>query len=128
MNENTSRIEHLKARVEQAEKDTLLVSRHVLDSRGAPAGGYSRTEGAKVYWQNGPLKMPDGTSRARNGAFVEEVLLIVADRLLHYQEGKFACRENALALKHIEGALLALELRTAQRVQQGVEGTHQPHN
>ncbi len=59
-----------------------------------------------------------------NGAFVETVLEIAADRLRYYQASPFACEENAIALDHVECAIGMLEARTARRERQGVEGTH----
>ena len=38
--------------------------------------------------------------------------------------GKFACRENAIALTKLEEAQLWLFSRTLARMQRGVEGTH----
>lgn len=101
-----------------------------LDDNGNPAGGrvyvYSE-DGATLLefgWQNGPLgRGPDRVSS--NGLFVETLLAAVADRIKHYQSTKFACRENAVALTHIETALLWLDKRTRDREVRGVEGTHE---
>jgi hypothetical protein len=60
-----------------------------------------------------------------DGTTNEEVLEMMLDRLNHLQE-KMACRENAIAITHIQTALLFLNHRTAQRVKRGVEGTHKP--
>lgn len=57
----------------------------------------------------------------RDGTTNEEVLRVLIDRLNGLQ-AKFPCRENALAVAHIETALLWLEHRTAGRVKRGVEG------
>lgn len=38
--------------------------------------------------------------------------------------GKYACRENALALTALEEALMWLQKRTRDRLARGVEGTH----
>lgn len=59
------------------------------------------------------------------GAFVETVLRAALQRIQYYNEGKFRCRENSLAITHIEEALHWLAARTADREQRGVEGTHQ---
>lgn len=62
-----------------------------------------------------------------NGAFVEGVVQAAIGRLQFYQtanKGKFACRENAIALTHLEEALMWLEKRTADREAREVEGTH----
>lgn len=59
-----------------------------------------------------------------NGTTNEEVLAVLIDRL-QFLNAKFPCRENAVALTHIETALLWLNKRTAERKARGVEGTHQ---
>jgi hypothetical protein len=96
-----------------------------LDTNGAPAGGEARATGVVIHWQNGPLGR-DGDRLEPNGAFVETVLKICAERIAFYQGTKFSCRENALALTKIEEAIHWLNHRTAEREARGVEGTHQP--
>lgn len=59
-----------------------------------------------------------------DGTTNEEVLAVLIDRL-NYLNGKFPCRENAIAITHIETALLWLNKRTADRVARNVEGKHQ---
>jgi len=56
-----------------------------------------------------------------NGTTNEEVLAVLIDRL-NYLQSKFPCRENAVAITHIETALLWLNHRTANRVKRGIEG------
>lgn len=56
-----------------------------------------------------------------DGTTNEEVLAMLIDRL-NYLQGKFPCRENAIAITHIETALLWLNHRTANRKARGVEG------
>lgn len=98
-------------------------SAHQNDDNGNPAGGESSAVGIDVVWQNGPLNV-DGIKREPNGAFVETVIAIAVDRLYYYQESKFKCRENALAITKLEEALHWLNHRTADREKRGVEGTH----
>lgn len=104
-----------------------FTSHHELDENGNPAGGGSLARGISVSWQNGPLGR--GEDRVEpNGAFVETVIAIAVDRLNFYQtgsDGKFACRENALAITKLEEALHWLNHRTAAREARQVEGTHQ---
>lgn len=103
-----------------------IVQKHDLDENGNPAGGATRATGILIDWQDGPLGR--GAERKEpNGAFVEGVLQAAIGRLQFYQKtagGKFACRENAIALTHLETALLWLEKRTADREEREVEGTH----
>lgn len=74
-----------------------------------------------VKFQNGPI----GDAGA-NGVSNEALLAIVEDRLKGFQSGKFACRENALALTHLQEAMHWLHHRTRERLQRGVEGTLKP--
>ena len=71
-----------------------------------------------VHFQNGPVK-----EAGLNGCHQEDLLVIVIDRLQHFQAGGFACRENALALTKIEEALHWLRHRTNNRDKRGIEGT-----
>lgn len=93
------------------------------DEDGNPAGGFVRGVGFTVEWQNGPLVV-EGERREQSGAFVEDVLRAAIQRMQYYQSSKFACRENALAITHMEEALHWLNHRTAAREARGVEGTH----
>ena len=73
-----------------------------------------------VHFQNGPIQ-----EAGINGISNEALLAIVEDRLLGFQSGKYACRENALALTKLQEALYWLHHRTRGRIQRGVEGTNQ---
>jgi hypothetical protein len=96
-----------------------------LDSNGNPSGGKVDGIGLAIEWQNGPLgRTEDGTRVEPNGAFVETVIAAVVERIKFYQDGKFNCRENAIALTHLETALLWLNKRTQDREERKVEGTH----
>jgi len=75
---------------------------------------------AKILFQNGPIK-----EFGVNGLTHETLLAIVIDRLRSFQEGPFKCRENEIALTHIEEALMWLQRRTVARIKRGVEGTNQ---
>lgn len=96
---------------------------HRTDEFGNPAGGHSEALGIHIDWQDGPLKNPDGTAREPSGAFVEGVIQAAIGRLEFYQQGRFACPENKLALDHLNEALKALNARTQDRIARGVEGT-----
>ncbi len=73
-----------------------------------------------IKFQNGPIN-----EAGVNGITQEALLAICMDRLYAFQRGKFACRENALALTKLEEAMHWLHHRTRQRTLRGVEGTHQ---
>lgn len=94
-----------------------------LDANGNPAGGSVSGVGMSITWQNGPLGR--GTERIPpNGAFVETVIAAAKQRIEAYQETKFKCRENALAITKLEEALHWLNHRTQERERRDVEGTH----
>jgi hypothetical protein len=42
-----------------------------------------------------------------------------------FQAGPFASRDNACALTKLDEALMWLQKRTRERIERGVEGTHQ---
>lgn len=77
-------------------------------------------ENSLIHFQNGPIAVV-GT----NGLTHEALIAILVDRLQGFQKGQYACRENALALTHLEDAQHWLQHRTHQRLARGVEGTHQ---
>lgn len=100
-----------------------LTEDHLSDQDGNPTGGTTAGIGIHIQWQNGPLgRGPD--RKEQNGAFVEGVIEAAIGRMKHYQASKFSCRENAIALTHLETALLWLNKRTADREAREVEGTH----
>lgn len=92
-----------------------------------------------IRFQNGPI----GESGV-NGLSNEALIALVIDRIRGFQHqrlgdltppnvgvpgdfdfnsrGKFACRENAIALTHFEEGLMWLQKRTRDRQARGVEG------
>lgn len=85
---------------------------------GVFVGDHDRGPILVIKFQNGPLKetIPNGLSN-------EALLAIVEDRLKSFQAGPFACRENALALTHLQTARMWLQERTRDRMSRDVEGT-----
>ncbi len=81
---------------------------------GAPHSGGGTT---LIRFQNGPI-LEVGV----NGISGEALMAIQIDRLRSFQKGPFACRENAIALTHLEDALMWLQKRTRDRMARGVEG------
>lgn len=102
-----------------------FASDHWTSDEGTPLGGCTYGVGFAISWQNGALRSR-GTIRKPNGAFVEDVIAAARDRLAHFQDGRFACDENAEAIEHLTCALEALKRRTAKREARGVDGTHTP--
>jgi hypothetical protein len=74
-----------------------------------------------LQFQHGPIE-----ENGVNGIQNEDVLKLLLIRMAALQQ-RMACRENSIAITHMETALLWLEHRTRNRVLQGVEGTEQPH-
>lgn len=76
-----------------------------------------------VDWQDG-IVGEDG----QNGAFVEDVLEAARQRLQYFQSRDTSrCRENAIALTHIETALAWLDFRTRARLLANVENSYGSH-
>lgn len=71
-----------------------------------------------IEFQNGPI-----AENGVNGITQEALLAICIDRLQSFQKGPYSCKENSVALTHLETALLWLQKRTLERMQRGVEGT-----
>lgn len=74
-----------------------------------------------VQFQDGARNEEDSV----NGVLDTDLLEIVRDRLQGFQQGKFATRENAIALAHIEEALLWMNKRVEDRIERGVLGTNE---
>jgi hypothetical protein len=72
-----------------------------------------------ILFQNGPIK-----DVGVNGVTHEALLAVLIDRMRGFQSGPYACRENAIALTHLEESLMWLQRRTVERIKRGVEGTH----
>ncbi len=83
--------------------------------------GRCREIGELIAFQRGPRD----AKGSQPGALDEDLLEIVRDRLTLFQAGEFACRENALALTHIEEALMWLNRRKEDRKERGVLGTYE---
>lgn len=98
------------------ESDTLEVYFH--PEALAPAEGF----GVEIQFQNGPVR-ENGINGLTNEVLLEGLLL----RLRALNQPPFNCRENSLAITHLEEALHWLEHRTKLRQQQGIEGTSTPH-
>jgi len=103
-----------------------------LDEKDPQAGGASHKYGIQfggpkdvcvIYFQHGPRGLPDSTA----GIFDDDLLAIAQDRLEAFQEGPFACEENAEALLSIVGARKALGRRVAARIAKGVLGANEKH-
>lgn len=100
---------------------------HVFADESVTTLGDGVTVSTMIQFQNGPI----GSTNEEygvvgvNGISGEALLAIVEDRLKSFQFGPYLCRENALALTHLQEAIHWLHHRTRERMQRGVEGTHQ---
>ena len=85
---------------------------------------FTSDEGKRV----GSLDFQDGPIQEHgvNGVTNEEVIIALAERLNGLNQAPFNCRENSLAITHLEEALHWLQARTTNRQVRGVEGTYQP--
>ena len=108
------------------------------DAEGNPAGGYSEGRGYRIDWQDGPVNRDAGEQPS--GAFLEDVVLSCIARLRFYQgekydpteeymmpqsDGRFACHENAQALRHLAAAHEWMMQRRRNRADRGVLGKHE---
>ena len=86
-----------------------------------PVGGEVEVhEVARIQFQNGPRK----SEEAIHGVLDTDLLEIVRHRLQGFQKGEFATRENAVALTHIEEALLWMNKRVEDRIERNILGTY----
>jgi hypothetical protein len=79
---------------------------------------FTPTELARVDFQTGPIK-----ENGVNGVCNEDLIAMVICRLEHFQKSEYSSRDNAIAITHLEDALLRLRKRTMGREKRGVEGT-----
>jgi hypothetical protein len=73
-----------------------------------------------VNFQNGPRKEDSSI----HGVLDTDLLEVVRHRLIGFQSGPYATRENAIALTHIEEALMWMNKRVEDREERGVLGTN----
>lgn len=77
--------------------------------------GKGGTQGVMIEFQNG------NPAEGVNGISNEALLAIVEDRLKGFSAGRFATRENAIALTHVQTAMFFLHHRTRERAARGAE-------
>lgn len=87
-----------------------------------PESGIPRGAHGRIVFQHGPIK-----EVGVNGTTIEAVQRALINRLRGFNEGPFRCRENSLAITHMEEALHWLNARTQARQHQNVEGVAAPH-
>lgn len=87
---------------------------YVIEANGVPT--------CTLNFQRGPIK-----EHGVNGISNEALLAVIAHRFEGFQRGKFACDDNAEALKHIYAAMECMSKRTQGRVLAQVEGYDLPN-
>ena len=85
-------------------------------SAGYP--GIASTPVATIQFQHGPRNVEGSKPGVTDGV----LLAILIDRLRSFNAGPFACRENAIALTHMEEALHWVKHRADARAKRGVLG------
>lgn len=107
--------------IDTSHKSTSVYSEEAMGAGGAHHRYAVRDKNGKLLAH---LKFQDGAIKevGVNGIMNEDLLAIVIDRLIGFQEGPFPCRENGIALGRIEEALMWLQKRTKDREDRGVEG------
>lgn len=73
----------------------------------------------EIAFQHGPRSFTESV----HGVLDTDLLEIVRDRLVAFNKGEFATRENAIAITKIEEALLWMNKRVEDRAERGVLGT-----
>lgn len=86
----------------------------VSDCDGNNSGVYET-----IQFQDGARKEPNSI----HGILDTDLLEIARHRLQCFQAGEYATRENAIALTHIEEALLWMNKRVEDRIERNVLGT-----
>ena len=116
--------------------EELVKSEFKTNDEGWPTGGQTILDIESVD-ENGDTTVPmiidwqDGIvgDDGQSGVFVEDVMEASRQRLRYFQANpKTRCRENAIALTHIETALAWLDFRTRTRTVQGVENSYTGHD
>lgn len=62
-----------------------------------------------------------------NGCTMEEVMDVLIEKLTEFQKRGLACKENSVALWHLNSARDIMALRARVRAEQGVRGALLPH-
>lgn len=77
--------------------------------------------GVVIKFQKGAMEL------GRNGVTTEELLSVLIEHIGGFQAGPYKCRENAIALTHLETAKLWFGARAAARIAQGLKGREGAH-
>ena len=75
-----------------------------------------------IKFQDGPIQ-----ENGVNGTQIEDIIMLLSDRLEGFQKGPFRCEENGEAIDGLLSAWAALDRRRQRREEQGVEGKNEAH-
>ena len=87
------------------------------------AAGYLDFEKEDIVGEMAFQHGPRCNEESIQGILDTDLLEIVRDRLVAFNKGEFATRENAVAITKIEEALLWMNKRVEDRAERGVLGT-----
>lgn len=76
---------------------------------------------ARIQFQHGPRHVEGSTPGMTSTA----LLAVLIDHIQGFQGGPYACRENAIALTHLETAMLWMRKRADDRARRGVLGKNE---
>jgi hypothetical protein len=96
-----------------------LISGFDADKNPFQLAELDRQHALGLIFQNGPIN-----EVGVNGITHEVLIAILIDRLHGFQTGPYACEANAIAMAKLAEAAHALNTRTRERMERGVEGTH----
>lgn len=121
----------MKEKLSTIQKREKLNNVFVLDKKGNGGANHrysicqnSQSAIAEKYAE---LQFQDGarrTTEKTDGVCDQDLLEIVRHRLQGFVDGGLSTRETAIALTHVEEALLWLNKRTEDRIERNVLGTN----
>lgn len=87
-----------------------------------PQAAAERQAFIDIKFQEGPVD-----EVGVNGCFIEDVIDLLVERLRGFNAGPLGCRENSVAITHLEEAANWMVRRRINRIKQGVHSTMEPH-
>lgn len=103
---------------EDIEEQKYNAPHHFTVKKVDPVDRIAKEIICKVDFQEGPIR-----EVGINGIHNEDLILMVLTRLESFQESKYACKENEMAIIKLEESLMWLRKRTTDRELRNVEGT-----
>ena len=91
-----------------------------IDGTCVISGGISYGTGFGIEWQDGVIE-----NNEQNGAMIEDIMMVLIDRLDSLNRSKYFCRENSISITKMQEALMWQKQRTEDRKQRKVEGKYE---